>query len=230
MLSQWKKLNCCGCSGASSELLQRCVCSSQACIFDCLLQCPHTSLLICFQCVWSSMDVMWNHVHKEMCAHKMSLVYKSEVWGLLLLTNVNVSSSSFHPEQAALWFITSHPLSSFQSREKIFLFWWPWVLFLPLPDSAVQSFQRTDSLKYHMQWWVHRWLWGHPTSSVYLLVQHYTNQDQIYLVDFTWHYIALFKGATTFSWASDKPFERMGYCIFRLNVSSRKRAFTLHSF
>lgn len=47
-------------------------------------------------------------------------------------------------------------------------------------------------------------------------------QDQMNLEDFTWRCISLFKGAATFSWASDKPFERIGYCIFRLNVSSRK--------
>lgn len=47
-------------------------------------------------------------------------------------------------------------------------------------------------------------------------------QDQINLVDFPWRYISLFKRPATFSWASDKPFERIGYCIFRLNVSSRK--------
>lgn len=158
----------------SAEMCQ--AISSQACIFDCLVQCPHTSLLICFQCVWSSMDVLWNHISKEMRAHMMCSVYKTEVWGLPLVTNVNVSSSSFHPEQAAL--LVHYFPSTFSLGKKIFLFWCLWVLFLPLPHSAVQSFQRTDSLKYHIQWWVHRWLWGHPTFSVYLLVQHYTNRNK----------------------------------------------------
>lgn len=61
--------------------------SSQVCIFDCLVECSHTSLLICFQ-IWSSILVIWTHVHKKMCVcignPQTPLVRNREVWDLLL--------------------------------------------------------------------------------------------------------------------------------------------------
>lgn len=54
------------------------VSSSQASIFDCLVQCPHTSLFIgvLFGVPWMSCEIP---LHKEMYVHKMSLVCNREV-------------------------------------------------------------------------------------------------------------------------------------------------------
>lgn len=110
--------------------------------FIVLLQCLHTSLLICFQ-IRSSTFVIWNYVHKKMCVcignPKTTLVCNREVWDLLLLLkNFKLSRSSFHPAQTALWLITFCPVASLQSLEKIFLFLWTWILFIPLPLCAVR--------------------------------------------------------------------------------------------
>lgn len=111
----------------------------------CIVYCNVFLLLICFQ-IWSSMFVIGHHVNKKMCMHNAyTEKFGSCCWKI-------VGSLEAFPHSTGSTLVTSLcSVASLQSPEKIFL------------SISVTK----DSLKYCVQWEVHRWVQGHYTLYIY---------------------------------------------------------------